>query len=63
MGRLTKFDFDFLALEELQKHEYVNKWPVVCIIENSKMPMLVIPQSQRNELKTSLKIEKDCLNG
>lgn len=36
MGRLTKFDFDFLALDELQKHEHGNNWPVVYIIENGR---------------------------
>ncbi len=36
MGRLTRFDFDFLALSQLQAHTFGSNWPVVYIIENGK---------------------------
>ncbi|MDW7661636.1 MAG: DNA/RNA helicase domain-containing protein [Bacillota bacterium] len=36
MGRLTKFDFNYLALQELKTNEFGTNWPVVYILENGK---------------------------
>ena len=34
MGRITRFDFNFLALSQLQAQSFGSNWPVVYIIEN-----------------------------
>ena len=58
MGRLTKFDFDFLALEELQKHQYGNNWPVVYIIENGKDAYVGETTSAMRRIKNHLEDDR-----
>lgn len=58
MGRLTKFDFQFMSLEALQNHEYGNNWPVVYIIENGKEAYVGETTSAVRRIKNHLDDER-----
>jgi len=58
MGRLTKFDFDYLALEGLQRNQYGNNWPVVYIIEDGKYAYIGETTSATRRIKTHLEDQR-----
>lgn len=54
MSRLSQYDFNYLSIQDIQRHKFGNNWPVVYILENGKEAYVGETTSAVRRLKNHL---------